>query len=64
MCGVEAGYGHKPECPYPYYGRNQQEEERWLAAMQKLLEHCAAQNAQPTDAREGSAEAEDRPDRD
>ena len=29
MCGAEAGYPHKPECPYGLYGGATKESERW-----------------------------------
>lgn len=43
QCGVQDGYPHKPDCPYPYYGNNMDEIKKWLKAweskkkMNKLL---------------------------
>lgn len=32
MCGIQAGYPHDPLCPYPYYGRNTEQESKWMDA--------------------------------
>lgn len=32
LCDTEAGYTHKPECPYPLYGGTMDECQRWYAA--------------------------------
>jgi hypothetical protein len=42
-CGVQDGYPHKEDCPYPYFGNHPDELKKWLAAqkskkkMDKLL---------------------------
>ena len=30
MCGTQAGYPHDQNCPWPYFGSNEQEQERWF----------------------------------
>lgn len=29
LCGIQAGYGHTRDCPYPYYGNYEPEIEKW-----------------------------------
>lgn len=31
LCGSQAGYPHKAHCPFPYFGRSEKEQERWLS---------------------------------
>lgn len=32
MCGVQAGYPHYAECPYPLFRGTEQDEQKWMEA--------------------------------
>lgn len=37
MCGTEAGYPHRADCPYPLYRCSAAQEAAWEAARDRLL---------------------------
>jgi hypothetical protein len=47
-----AGYPHNPECPYPYYGRDEKRESDWNKAYQENRMHaglCTKANKVPAE---------------
>ncbi len=36
QCGAQASYPHAADCPYPYFGENEEKIEAWLAARREM----------------------------
>jgi hypothetical protein len=40
MCGVQPGYQHKVDCPFPAYNARPEQQNRWNIERDKLVEEC------------------------
>jgi hypothetical protein len=40
MCGVQPGYAHKVDCPFPAYNANVATQQKWNSAREELIEEC------------------------
>lgn len=34
-CGIQDGYPHDKDCPYPYFGKDPNELQKWIAAKKR-----------------------------
>jgi len=48
LCGAQPGYPHKPDCPFPYYGRSGQIMGKWHRE-HKALQARIARNTTVSD---------------
>lgn len=40
MCGVQPGYPHKTDCPFPAYNARPELQDKWNKAREALIEEC------------------------
>lgn len=60
QCGAQAGYPHKPDCPWPYFGAAPTICERWKrdrAALREQLARAEAERAPESPCRPGERPA-------
>jgi hypothetical protein len=41
LCGSQSGYPHTWDCPFPYYGSNQDRVNKWIVASFYLKWYCS-----------------------